>query len=298
VNDTDAKDRTFRHGLTCLWPSEIADQFYCEYKVHLKRLHPEVQIELPSVELGEASHTALVSQAEPVTPAEIDQSIRAGKKLAICEWVLDGCFQGVRIRGRPDFFAFEGKKALLLLDFKFSSAKRPFRDHEMQAEVYALLVESMGFSSEELYLAIAILPGAGHMARPGETAKIGGAELRSFAGAGTLHTIYEQCQQRRKTLLSSPISQTIVEGDNWKTFLFRYDREKATKDLSWALKYWLHEREPKPEKRNERKCRACALNAAGLCEHALQGPDLHFEVQRRPDGRVFVSKGDRRIGLC
>src|SRR5262249_1340753 len=137
-----------RLGLKYLWPSEIADQFYCEYKVHLKRLHPEVRIELPSLELGEASHTALVSQAEPVTPTEIEQSIRVGKKLAICEWVLEGHFHGVRIRGRPDLFAFEGKNALLLLDFKFSAAKEPFRDHEVQAETYALLTQSMEFSTE------------------------------------------------------------------------------------------------------------------------------------------------------
>jgi hypothetical protein len=102
MNDSDTKNRPLRHGLTCLWPSEIADQSYCEYKVHLKRLHPEVRIELSSLELGEANHTALVSQVEPITPAEIEQSIRTGKKLAICEWVLEGCFHGVRIRGRPD----------------------------------------------------------------------------------------------------------------------------------------------------------------------------------------------------
>src|SRR5205085_8665120 len=99
--------RGLLHGLHYLAPSEIADQFYCEYKVHLKRLHPEVQIELPSLELGEASHSALVSQVAPVTPAEIERSIRTGKRLAICEWVFEGHFQGVRIRGRPDFFAFE-----------------------------------------------------------------------------------------------------------------------------------------------------------------------------------------------
>ena len=98
-----------RHGLEVLWPSELADQFYCEYKVDLKQLHPEVQIDTPALELGEASHAALMSHAEPVTPAEIEQSVRAGKKLAICEWALEGHFHGVPIRGRPDFFAFEGK---------------------------------------------------------------------------------------------------------------------------------------------------------------------------------------------
>jgi hypothetical protein len=277
-----------RHGLDCLWPSEIADQFYCEYKVHLKRLHPEVQIELPSLELGEASHAALVSQAEPVTPAEVEQAIRAGKKLAICEWVLEGHFRGVRIRGRPDFFAFEGKNALLLLDFKFSTAREPFRDHVVQAATYALLTESMEFSTEQLCFGIVLFPKAGLGTSLRDAALTKTAMLESFNEDGTLHKIAEQCEQARKALLTGRTKKTTIEGDRWKAFLFRYDPSKATRDLAWALGYWLQDREPVPEKRSPRKCFACPLNAVGLCKHALEQPDPSFEVQQRADGRVFV----------
>src|SRR5215467_14262926 len=72
-----------RYGLTQLWPSEIGDQLYCEYKVHLRRTHPEVRLELPSLEQGEEHHAALASQAVPVTREEIERSIREGKKLAL-----------------------------------------------------------------------------------------------------------------------------------------------------------------------------------------------------------------------
>jgi hypothetical protein len=35
-----------RDELAQLWPSEIADQYYCEYKVQLRRTHqPEVAVE-------------------------------------------------------------------------------------------------------------------------------------------------------------------------------------------------------------------------------------------------------------
>ena len=54
MSAAEAKPRTFRHGLSCLWRSEIGDQFYCEYKFHPKRIHPEIQVESPAVELGEA----------------------------------------------------------------------------------------------------------------------------------------------------------------------------------------------------------------------------------------------------
>jgi hypothetical protein len=131
-----------RHGLTVLWPSEIAQQDYCEYKVHLARLHPEVEIHLGALEAGTASHTDLVSDAQPVTDAEIAEAIKGGKQLAICEWMLEGVFHGVTVRGRPDFLALKGKKAHLVLDFKFSRARDPFRDQRAQAQTYALLAEA------------------------------------------------------------------------------------------------------------------------------------------------------------
>src|SRR5205085_7974602 len=97
-----------RYDLTHLWPSEIGEQLYCEYKVHLRRTHPEVLLDLPSLEQGEESHAALGSQAVPITREEIERSIKEGKKLALCEWTLEGVFREVPIRGRPDVFSFEG----------------------------------------------------------------------------------------------------------------------------------------------------------------------------------------------
>jgi hypothetical protein len=238
--------------------------------------------------MGEVSHAALASQAEPVTPAEIEHSIRTGKKLAISEWVLDGRLHGVQIRGRPDFFAFEGKNALLLLDFKFSGAKQPFRDHEVQAQVYALLAGSMDFSTEQLYLGIVMFQPARFGGGLREAAATKAALLRFLNEDGTLHKISEQCEQARNALLIGQPKKTTIDSDAWKAFLFRYDADKAEKDLTWALEYWREERDLIPVKRSPRKCFACPLNAVGLCEHALQEPDPSFKVQRRPDERVFV----------
>jgi hypothetical protein len=202
--------------------------------------------------------------------------------------VLEGCFDGVRIRGRPDFFVFEGKNALLLLDFKFSAAKKPFRSHEVQAETYSLLAQSMEFATEQLCFGIVLFPAAAHGSslRNATLTKI--AMLQSFNEDGTLRKISEQCEQARKDLLASRAKMTTIEADGWKVFLFRYDPSKAAKDLTWALGYWLQEREPVPVKRFPNKCFACALNAVGLCEHALREPDPSFEVQWRPNGQVIV----------
>src|SRR5262249_13365080 len=157
-------------------------------------------------------------------------------------------FHGVRIRGRPDFFAFEGKKATLLLDFKFSSAKEPFRSQEVQAEVYALLAGSMDFSTEELCFGIVMFPPVGFAKGLRAASATKAVMLQFFSEDGTLHKVSEQCEQARKALLASQRKRTIIESEGWKAFLYRYDPQKAEKDLTWALGYWRSEREPVPVK--------------------------------------------------
>src|SRR5262249_41138436 len=156
---------------------------------------------LPSLNWGEKNHDALADQAEPITDDEVEQSLRAGTRLAICEWPLEGRFNGVQIRGQTDFLSFEGKKAFLLLDFKFSTARRPFRDHEVQAEIYSLLTELMDFSAEELCFGVVIFP-PNEIAIDLQDAELTRtAALRTFTKNGTLHDIYERCEHAREGLL-------------------------------------------------------------------------------------------------
>jgi len=291
MNNISVQPVKLRHGLNYLKVSEVAEQSFCEYKVHLNRLHPEVRIESPPLEFGEANHAVLASQAEPVTAAEIDRAIRTGKKLVLSERELEGSFQGVRILGRTDFFTLEGKKALLLLDFKFSRAKEPFRNQEVQVELYALLAGSMGFSTEELCFGIVLFPSAEPTGALHEAAAMKADMLRFLNESGTLHEISERCEQARRSLLSGRKKHLTVDGNGWTAFLYRFDAAKATKDLTWALGYWLSDREPIPVKRYPRKCVACPFNAVGLCEHALAEPAPSFDVQRRPDGQIFVFRG-------
>jgi hypothetical protein len=284
-----------RYDLKHLWPSEIADQLYCEQKVHLRRTHPGVRLELPVLEQGEESHAALAAQAVPVTREQVEKAIREGQKLALCEWTLEGTYREVPIRGRPDFFSFEGTEGRLILDFKFSGGDRPFRNQEVQAEVYAFLAGSMGFTSDGLCYGIVLFPRREARGVPAEGARGKEERLRALAADGILRAIYERCEEARKRLLVGRLSQTVIEGDGWTAFLYRYDRAQAERDLNGALAFWLGRREPLPEKRYWKKCAACPFNAAGLCEHALARADERFEVRRLEDGGVIVSqKGHKR----
>ena len=289
IERTQGMSRTLRYDLTQLWPSEVGDQLYCEYKVHLRHTHPEVRLELLSLEQGEESHAALASQAVPVTREEVERSIKEGKKLALCEWTLEGVFREVLIRGRPDFFAFEGDRARSTLDFKFSAADRPFRSQEVQALVYAFLAESTGFEASELCYGIVLFPRPFRAATPQEGARVKDEKLRALQADGTLVAISERCEAARASLVGTRLHRTVVEGDRWKAFLYRYDRTQAEKELGWALDFWLGAREPIPERRYPRKCVACPFNAANLCEHALESADPRFVVERKPEG-TFIRR--------
>ena len=85
MNDIGAKAGTLRHGLTYLWPSEIAEQYYCEYKVHLKRLHPEVRVDLPPLELGEVSprpSSAKPSRSPPLKSSRPSERARSSPSVS------------------------------------------------------------------------------------------------------------------------------------------------------------------------------------------------------------------------
>jgi hypothetical protein len=271
---------TLRHGLDCLWPSEIADQWYCEEKVHLQRLHPELRYESRLLESGEARHADLAAQAEPLTPAEVEQAVREGKRLALCEWVLEGRYRGVPIRGRPDFLALEGREVTLLLDFKFSAVYRPFPNHKVQADIYGFLAQATGFSARGLYVGVVLFPPGGRVVGPREAAKAKDKLLQRLDKKGTLHEIHDRCLEARGRLLQGKAGWPQAEGDGWRAFLERYDRTRVEDHLAWALNYWQGKREPLPVTDYPNKCFKCPFNAAGLCEHALSEPDPNFKVHR------------------
>jgi len=281
-----------RHGLVYLVASDIADQFYCEYKVHLKLLHPEVREQQVALELGDAAHAALAARGEPVSLSQIQEAIRTGKKLDILEQTLVAQFRGVEIRGRPDRYRLKGQEALLLLDFKLkrrksfvTKAQGPFLDNAVQAEIYGwLLGEHMGLRTEQLCLGIVLVADPVSLVRD--------SLLRAWEKDGTLDHILQRCWEARATLLREKRPLVIVEGPEWKAFLWRYEPGELEKHLDWALGYWLEERDPLPvrDKKDRKKCATCHFNAVGFCEYALSRPDDRFRIERRANGEIIVKR--------
>ena len=207
--------------------------------------------------------------------------MREGKRLAVCEWTLEGEALGVKFRGRPDFFAFEGRRANLVLDFKFSNRPRVYPDKRLQAALYALMVEGAGFDASELCYGVVVFP------RDPSWSKA--ERLAAFSLDGTLAEVHARCEEARRRLLAGGRTRS-VESDAWRAELFRHDRTWTENALKGLLGYWLGERPAEPETRIANKCRACPFNAAGLCDHALAPADTAFQVLRDDAGRVFVTR--------
>jgi hypothetical protein len=266
---------SLRYNLGYLWPSMIADQFYCEYKVHLTKTHTEIDLELPALELGEAGHAALVQDVPLISKQQIAQAITEGRRLSISEWTLEGSYKDVSIVGRPDLVAFEGQKARLILEFKFSTAKRPFPSHKVQALVYCFLLECMGFTVDELFFGIVLVPPfMKHQLH--QTGLMKAEILEQVVGNKAIEQILTSCELDRMQCLERRMSN------------YRYDKKKVVEVLDHALKFWLNEREPIPVFDQPNKCIPCPFNAAGLCQHAKSDPHPAFQVIKLPNGRTAV----------
>jgi hypothetical protein len=158
-----------------------------------------------------------------------------------------------------------------LLDFKFSWARVPYEDHKLQTQVYCLLADAMGLSTQELWYGIVL-----H--RPldyGQSAATRAAILQVFRANGTLADLSPLPGSKSRDIEAPShrgSRRTASVAPGWKAFLFRYDPAAAAANLARALEYWRGEREAIPQTDKPRKCTACAMNAAGLCEHALRKP--------------------------
>jgi hypothetical protein len=91
-------------------------------------------------------------------------------------------------------------------------------------------------------------------------------------------------------MIEYKVNKKCISTEGCNVFLYRFDPYKAATSLEWALKYWRAEREPEPEKRINKKCFSCPLNATGLCEFALERPDPKFAIQKGLSGDVIVSR--------
>lgn len=261
--------------------STLANQFYCEMQVHLARTHT-LRTESAELAAGAAGHAAFEAEAQEISAEEIQRSISAGEPLELVEMPLAAELNGVRVVGRADRIHLVGRRAQMVLEFKFSSRRELFPSHVVQVEAYGRMLEAEGYRTEGLVHAVAVLP-------RGREVTDGLAEEISMRAERAAAQGLSATDARAPMGAPDPVQGLTVrrvEEDAFALWVFRHSRARAERDLGWALGYWSGRRAPEGT-RSRGKCRACPFNAARLCEVSQAPPDGRYAVQRS-EGRYGV----------
>lgn len=220
-----------RSGLAAVKASWIATQYYCEKKVELTQIHGRK--ETPKMRLGTETHEKLLEDTVKAKTKEVWAKIAFGIPTTVREMPLIGKYENVILMGQADSVYFNKGVPELLLEYKFTKSRRPWRDYHVQARVYCLLLHLMGFNTEELKYAFILVPPECKVKR----------ELRGIL----------------KTILSNPEKDMIEEKVNALTvriYVTDFEMDPARQDLHWALGFWKKERAAIPT-RKAGKCATC-----------------------------------------
>ncbi|HWP35582.1 MAG TPA: PD-(D/E)XK nuclease family protein, partial [Thermodesulfobacteriota bacterium] len=149
-----------RHGLAAVPVHLIAEQLYCERKVDLALAFPDLERATPELAAGAAGHEALAAEAEPIAAEELAAWLDAGWAVRLHEYRFRGSVGDVPVVGRPDAVFLDGRRARLVLEFKFSTWQRPFPSHRLQLLAYGYLLAQNGYDVSELVCGVLMLPPA------------------------------------------------------------------------------------------------------------------------------------------
>ena len=223
-------DGHLRFGYSLLRISDIASQYYCEKKLELRQEHP-----LPPTQRmidGESGHEAVISLAEPLTKEEAIEAAVEEREKAIClyEFSIGWKYKDVPIIGKVDEAWFRGGNVDLVVERKFSNSPKVYNPYHIQAQLYCLGLGEMGFDNSNTKYRIMVFKRA--------------------------------CYDCDKLIDSScPIfelgrPQFQCDKGVSRAYLYVFDKSIITRDLDWALEYWLCQRDAVPSQ-NKAKCKAC-----------------------------------------
>lgn len=225
------RESGLRFNIPFLSVSEISEQYYCEKKVEMARILGEIVTEHKII--GQEAHEILLKDTVKIERDEAFKKIFSDKPVLLREMLLLAKIKDVVIVGKPDAILFYSGVPLLLFEYKFTTHRIPFRDAHVQARLYGLLLNEMGFNTERLKYAIILVP-------------------PEFRGNEEIH--------RLPRLIIKQVSKhgfpTKITTEKAAIFVNDFNKSEALRDLEWALDYWLNKREAKPTSKLG-KCKSC-----------------------------------------
>jgi CRISPR/Cas system-associated exonuclease Cas4 (RecB family) len=242
----DSGKEEFRHGVSFVAVSSIAEQYYCEYKLENEFALGEIPTE--TKDSGTALHAELMP-TERITREEFAEMV-SRKEPSLGVLGVWGSAGGLKVVGEPDHIIWSRGKPLWVLELKTTRGDPTplWEDQENQVRIYGLLLEKMGFDCSAMRLAVVRL-------RSGELGE----------------------EEKHQWIVK--VSQALMEDDVqsleakyrgvMKAHLLTHDARRAEEAVLSKSGYWMQQREPVASA-SVGKCRACEYNA--VCPKSLFHP--------------------------
>ncbi len=240
--------RNYRFGAVFIPVSWVAEQFFCELKLeHTLSLGRTVTDDMQrGIEIHEE-----VLEMQEVSTDELLQLIRKRRSF-IASFPLIGYVNNLLLIGIPDAIYFKRGKPRYVIELKTTrSILRVWREQVVQAMLYGLLLEEMGFKTEKLQLLILKL-------RHGEN-------ISENERENLINALIRYAERDKLEKLEEKLS------NNARVYVIDYSREEALEVVRWASGYWLMQRDAIPT-RKPGKCKACEFNATCPRSLVLPGP--------------------------
>lgn len=255
--------------------ADIADQSYCEKRVHLWVKDPGRRISVPRqiedlsesalaqealVSLGEEIHDALAVPAVSLTREDLIEKIASGESLWALETGWSAEFAGFPVAGVPDAVYFDNGRPRIVIDYKNVNSNQLQFSHRVQLHLYGYLLEEAGYDVDGLLLACLLIP------RTDDVEILDGPpvalrdHVRDQATAISL---------RRPSQRNWRVDNVDVGSGTHATLrAFKYERTKAERELAFATDFWGGTRKPWPTSKAA-KCACCLYNQLRKCSDAL-----------------------------
>ena len=233
----------FRHDISFVAVSSIAEQYYCEYKLENEFRVGEIPTETKNA--GTALHDELMP-AVSITREEFAELV-SKKEPTLAVLGVWGTAGGLKVVGVPDHIVWSDGRPLWVVELKTTKGDpNPlWEDQENQVRVYGLLLDRMGFDCSDMRLALVRL----------KSGELGEEEKRDW-----ILRVSKALVEDRIAALESEYRGLM------KVHLLEHEVGKAERAVVSQAGYWLGEREP-TSSTSVGKCRACEYNS--VCPKTL-----------------------------
>lgn len=256
----------------------IAEQCYCEQRVHLWLKKPSSMVSIPrekemlggpalalrhAADAGLTFHAQAAALSRPVTQTTLRKVLRSEPSVVLVESPLQALFEGFPITGIPDAVHFEQAVARCVLDYKVTDSNQLQMSHRVQLWLYGWLLQESSFKLSDALMVSVLVPSASAVAFE----KLNEVERQDLAV--TVHHHARAVVDGEPERENWYVKKLALSDGFWvRLRIFRYDRRKAKRELAFFAQYWRGERAAIPSK-NLRKCRVCLYNSTGACKKAL-----------------------------